>query len=90
MGVKRSNPINYLNVCATENFVYLLYSGKSYEKDRLKAFVSNKIHVYDWNGEKVKSLALDVDVNEIVVSENDRTMYAIANLPNPVVVKIEL
>ena len=90
MGVKRSNPINYLNACATENFVYLLYSGKSYEKDKLKAFMSNKIYVYNWNGEKVKTLSLDVEVNEMVVSENDRTMYAIANLPNPMVVKIEL
>lgn len=90
MGVKRSNPINYLNACATENFVYLLYSGKSYEKDRLKAFMSNKIYVYNWYGEKVKTFSLDVEVSEMVVSENDRTMYAIANLPNPMVVKIEL
>lgn len=90
MGISRHNPIAYLGACATGRFVYLLYSGKSYDEYKLKAFESNQIHVYNWNGEKVKNLVLDVDVNDIVVSEDDKIMYATANLPNPVVVKIEL
>ena len=90
MGVKRSNPVTYLDVCSTEKFVYLLYSGKNYEKDQLKAFTSNKIHVYNWNGEKVKVLSLDVDVDKIVVSEDDGVMYSIANLPDPMVVSFRL
>lgn len=90
LGTSRKKPITYLSVCTTEKFVYLLYSGKTYMENQLKAFESNEIHVYDWNGERVKMLSLDIDIKEMVVSDDDSIMYAVADLPNPTVVKFKL
>lgn len=90
LGTSRKKPITYLSACTTEQFVYLLYSGKTYMENQLKAFESNEIHVYDWNGERVKTLSLDIDIKEMVVSDDDSIMYAIADLPNPAVVKFKL
>ena len=89
-GTSRKNPFTYLSACTTERFVYLLYSGKTYHNDGLNAFKSNLIHVYNWQGEKIKDLYLDVDIKEMSVSDDDRLMYAVADLPNPTIVSFEL
>ena len=90
LGTSRKSPFTYLCACTTKQFVYLLYSGKTYHDDGLNAFKSNQIHVYNWQGEKIKILYLDVDIKEMSVSDDDSLMYAITDLPNPTVVSFEL
>lgn len=90
MGTSKNTPITYLDVCATNQFVYLLYSGKTVGGDGLNAFESNVVQVYDWRGEWVKTLCLSVNIKELTVSEDDKMMYAIADLPNPIIVRFGL
>ena len=80
----------YLYACGTEKNVYLLYSGKSYAEAGDRAFLSSRIDVYNWKGEKVKTLMLDIPIQGMVVSEDDSTMYAIAFNPEPQIVAFDL
>lgn len=80
----------YLYACGTEKNVYLLYSGKSYAEAGERAFLSSRIDVYNWEGEKVNTLMLDIPIKSMVVSEDDSTMYAISMNPEPQIVAFDL
>ena len=83
-------PFSNIDACATDDYVYNLYAGRSLKEHGMKCFQGNLIRVYDWKGTLVKKLQLDVDVEQIVVSKDDRKIYAIADLPDPVLVVFEL
>lgn len=83
-------PFSNIDACATDDYVYTLYAGRSLKEHGMKCFQGNLIRVYDWKGTLVKKLQLDVDVEQIVVSKDDRKIYAIADLPDPVLVVFEL
>ena len=82
-------PFSNIDACATDDYVYTLYAGRSLKEHGMKCFQGNLIRVYDWKGTLVKKLQLDVDVEQIVVSKDDRKIYAIADLPDPVLVVFE-
>lgn len=82
--------IHHYDVCATEEYVYTLYSGRNLKEHGEKAFQSNLIRVYDWDGTLVKKLQLDIDIKSMTVAKDNRKIYAIADLPDPVLVVFEL
>ena len=79
-------PQHYIDASTTGDYVYTLYSGRSLKEHELKCFQSNLIHVYDWEGKLVKKLQLDIDIKQIAVTKDNRKIYAIADLPDPVLV----
>ena len=83
------SPYYFMDVCLTDDYVYALYSGKQRD-DELEACQSNLIRVYDWDGTLVKKLQLDIDVQQIAVTKDNRKVYAIADLPDPVLVIFKL
>lgn len=89
-GFSAYSPVGYLYACGTEKNVYLLYSGKSYAEAGERAFLSSRIDVYNWEGEKVKTLMLDIPIKSMVVSEDDKTVYAISMNPEPQIVTFNL
>lgn len=72
----------YVDAYSTENYIYVLYSGKTMEEISSAAFMeaslSNTIMVYDWSGEHLYDLKTDLDLLKICVSDNDKELYAIS------------
>ena len=85
-----SSPVYYLDVCATNQYVYALYSGRNYEDSKDKAFMGKVIKVYDWNGNIVKKLNLDIEIKVMCISQDDKKIYGIAFQPDPVLVSFTL
>lgn len=85
-----SAPIYHIDVSATDQYVYVLYSGRNYKADKDHAFLGNRIDVYDWAGKLVGRLHLDVGTRTICVTQNDQTIYAISHLPDPELVSFTL
>lgn len=83
-------PIHYLDICATEDYVYTLYSGRNYKADKDKAFQGNLIRVFDWNGKLIKNLQLDIDISKIAITKGGKKLYAISYLPDPVLVSFNI
>lgn len=81
---------HHLDACTTEDYVYTLYSGRSLKEHGMSCFQGNLIRVYDWKGNLVKKLQLDIDVKQMAVSMDNRKIYAIADLPDPVLVVFDL
>jgi hypothetical protein len=85
-----SAPHHYIDACTTEDYVYTLYSGRNLKEHGMSCFQGNLIRVYDWEGNLVKKLQLDIDIKQMAVSKDNRKIYAIADLPDPVLVVFEL
>lgn len=65
--------IGYIDVSATSDGVYALYSdGKAYESGRR----SNVVLAFDWEGNPVKKYILDTDVYYITVDEEHKKIFA--------------
>lgn len=89
-GTSRKTPLGYLSITSNNDFVYLLYSGRSIAEYDLKAFRGNSIHVYTWEGEKVAELKSESDMNRICISPDAKKLYAIALVPDYRLVEIAL
>lgn len=89
-GTDRRTPLTYLSAACTDDYVFLLNSGKSTFKYGLNAFNSNSIHVYTWSGNKVAELVCDMELRAICVSSNSDYIYAIAYNPEPTIVKVSI
>ena len=64
----------FIEVCPTPKYLYALYSaGKIYEVQRK----SKTVFVFDWDGNPIKELLLDMDVFHIAVNEKDKKMFAV-------------
>lgn len=90
VAMQKNAPVYYLDVSADDRRVYVLYSGRNYEADKEKAFAGDGIHVYDWEGKLLCRLRLDVDIESLCVTSRGDRLYAIALLPNPVLVSFPL
>lgn len=64
----------FIEVCATPKYLYALYSdGKIYEVQRK----TKTVFVFDWDGNPVKKLLLDMDAFHISVNEKEKKMFAV-------------
>lgn len=54
------------------------------------AFEGKTILVYDWAGKLLKTCQLDVAITKFCVDEDEDVVYAVANIPEPTIVRFEL
>jgi hypothetical protein len=66
----------YLDVCATKDFVFALFSGKKI-KENYK--FSNTIQVVSWDGKKKSQLLLNRMIKRLSVSQDNSQIFAIAS-----------
>jgi hypothetical protein len=66
--LKKENKFGFISSSVTDNYIYLLFSGKDFSVD---PYLSDIVLVYDWDGNKIKRLNLDHEVEFISVSGED-------------------
>lgn len=71
------NRFGFMDVAVTGDRVYALYSGKTYRVDRGRAFECQTLLVYDWEGNLVRSLLLDVALQGITYDGEEGAVYGI-------------
>ena len=89
-GASRDSPLVYLWGTCSEDYVYLLYSGKKFRQNALASFSGDMIYVYNWNGDKIAMIKSDKMLKQICVAKDGKTMYAIACDLDPVLVHFPL
>ncbi len=57
----------------SDNFIYLLYSGKERNENWS---ISNCIFVFDWDGKPVAKLNLDRNISKFAITNDEKTIYA--------------
>jgi hypothetical protein len=88
--IKKESKRAFLAACATEKYIYLLYSGKIIGENMLSYDEGKIAFVFDWNGNPIKRYNLDIEVKYIAVSDDDKTLYAIAEQEDTNLVKFKL
>lgn len=88
--ISADNKMTFMASATTDKYVYLLYSGKSIREADLKVFSGNVIYVFDWLGNAIKKIVLDVPIEEFCVNGDDSEIYAFSNLPEPTLIKFAL
>jgi hypothetical protein len=88
--IKPTNRNGYADIYTTEKYVYLLYSGKTILEYREKMLESNQLKIYDWSGQLLKEIELDIPCKYFCVSPDDKNMWAIAEIPEPTIVRFDL
>lgn len=86
------NMISYICSYATEEYVYFLYSGEKLDAFLKESVVlnANNMHIYDWNGNFIKNIKLDVKCSYFCISSDNKKMWAIIEDPDPTIVYFDL
>ena len=77
--VKEENKMGFISTASDQDFVYVLYSGKSFEEGMEEAMTGNTVYVYDWQGNLRHKLLLDQKVHFITVNPKTRQLLAVIN-----------
>ncbi|MGE0089050.1 MAG: BF3164 family lipoprotein [Bacteroidales bacterium] len=86
----KSNAYGFLRIVSTNEFIYLLYSGRNEEDFGDNIFQSPVILVFDWEGQPIKRYHLDNEINCFTVDETNSILYGISNKPKPMVFKYKI
>lgn len=68
----------FIATYATDSYIYLLYSGKSFEEHQMDAFKSSTIYRVTWDGKSDCKFELDCPITNFCVSDFDNTIYAVS------------
>ncbi|HUG40568.1 MAG TPA: BF3164 family lipoprotein [Longimicrobiales bacterium] len=78
----------YLDLAATEDRIYALFSGRTRAEGR--ANYGNTVHVFDWSGKMVDVLQLNDYVIALAVDPAGESLYGIRHDPFPAVLEFPL
>lgn len=84
------NKMGFISAYATDRYVYLLYSDRTLNEYKEKAFMGNVIYQIDWDGNPVSKYETDLPLSQICVSNSDDMVYAIANREENLLVEFAL
>ena len=90
LGFTRETVLTYQDAVSTDEYVFLLYSGRTVREYVLSAYNGNRIFVLNWEGEKVAELQCEQDLAALCLSPDGKTMYVIAYNPEPEVMYFKL
>lgn len=86
----KKNRNGFVDLSATKEYLYALFSGRTFYEYREKYAYGKNLLVFDWKGKPIKQYKLNKAVRCISVADNNKTMYAIASLPQPTILKFKL
>jgi hypothetical protein len=70
------NECGCVDLYATDQYVYLLYPGRSFKKYRKKMGETERLRIYDWQGNLLLEADLDFPCKNLCVSADDSFLWA--------------
>lgn len=77
VATKRSNKNGFFDVATSDEAIYAIYSGKSFEEAGLSLDHCDYLMIFDWDGHPVGCYKLKVPLYAICYSNQDRALYGI-------------
>ncbi|MFN4147401.1 MAG: BF3164 family lipoprotein, partial [Runella sp.] len=88
--ITHTNKIGFLDIKSDNDYVYALFSGKTLEKGPAKAFEGDTIYVFDWTGNLISRLKLDINISRMALSKENKKIYGFVDQVVPQIVTFEL
>lgn len=80
--------IGYLDLAATHRHIFALFSGNTRGEMRGRTYTGKEVHVFDWTGERVTTLALNERAHSIAVdTAAPGYLYVARDDPSPTLVR---
>lgn len=86
----KKNRNGFVDLCATQKYLYALFSGRTFWEYRKKFAYGKDVLVFDWKGNPIMHYKLDKAVRCIGVDKTNSLLYAYAALPEPSILKYSL
>ena len=86
----RDSGYAYLDVDATADRVYALFSGRSSQEYRKTMHLGEYVHVFDWTGRLIAILRLDAEAFSLAVDESESRLYVGRVDPYPQIAAYDL
>jgi hypothetical protein len=77
VSVRKSNKNGFLDVAASDQYIYTIYSGKSFNEAGLFFDHCEYLMVFDWDGNPVGCYRLNVPLYAICYHKQDNALYGI-------------
>ena len=84
------NLLGFLDVEVSDEYIYALYSGRSYSKYHDQIGYGERIVVFDWEGNHVHTYLLGNPFTSISFCKEENAIYGLTNHPNSVLIKYAL
>uniref|UniRef100_UPI0040488C39 BF3164 family lipoprotein n=1 Tax=Roseivirga sp. TaxID=1964215 RepID=UPI0040488C39 len=85
-----NNYYTFVDGALTEQFIYLLYSGKKWNSDPTGKLNCDQIFVFNHNGDPVRQIIMNQEVLSIAVDEKQECIYAVAADHSKGILKFQL
>ena len=86
----RDNVEGFCAVDCDNNYVYAIYSNRTYNSHQLLSSYCEHLFVYDWDGNPVKRYILDIPINRISYDKEKNSIYGFSNNPEGVLIEYKL
>lgn len=98
VGKTRRRPLSYsadnltgfVDIEVTDDYIYALYSGRSYRKYKEKMLYGERVIKFDWEGNHICTYLLRIPFTTISFSQEENAIYGLTNHPNSVLIKYAL
>lgn len=79
----------YFCPVAYDNKIYVLYSGQSYEPDKVM-YLMDRLCVFDWEGNPIQIYKLDTPIYNFTIDPQTNRIYGLTDFPECQVVQFQL
>ena len=86
----RENIEGFFAVDCDDNYIYSLYSGRTYNKHQTSALFCEHLLVYDWEGNPVKRYIMDIPLRTFCYNKEMNCIYGLTENPEGVLVEYKL
>jgi hypothetical protein len=88
--IKSNSKHGYICAYATDKYVYLLYSGRSFAEYGNTIDEAESLMIYDWNGILQKTMQLDIPCKFLCVDDGNQQIWAVSNNPDPIIISFDI
>ncbi len=86
----KNNRMGFSDITVSEDRVYALYSGKTYNQSGKDFYTCNELLVFDWDGNLLNTYMLDKSAVGVSYDEGENVLYAVSNVPDIPMFRIHL
>lgn len=76
------NKGGFIDISASNQYIYALYSGKSMNEDPENFSYSKYVLVLDWEGQLIRKIELDIDTKIIAITPDDNFLFSVVEKAN--------
>ena len=87
---RRNSPLGFSDISVSNERVYAIYSGKSYQEDPIHFIACQTLFEFDWEGNLLSTHTLDTPVTNISYDSTENNIYAMGYTPERSLLKIKL